>query len=71
MLVLVTHDRYMLRRLSSDILGLDGRGGVRLFADFDQWENDRREALEREALARKPAKTKSKPQTAPQKKKPT
>src|SRR5204863_5653853 len=27
-LVLVTHDRYMMDRLSTDIVGLDGRGNV-------------------------------------------
>jgi ATP-binding cassette subfamily F protein uup len=55
-LVLVTHDRALLRKLATDILGLDGRGGVRLFADFEQWESDRRRTAEREAQAnRKPA----------------
>jgi ATP-binding cassette subfamily F protein uup len=38
-LVLVTHDRYMLRRLSTDILGLDGAGGAQLYSDYTQWEN--------------------------------
>ena len=38
-LVLVTHDRYMLRRLSTDILGLDGEGGANLYTDYTQWEN--------------------------------
>ena len=37
-LVLVTHDRYMLDRVSTVVLGLDGRGGVGLFADYSQWE---------------------------------
>jgi ABC transport system ATP-binding/permease protein len=37
--VLVTHDRYMLQRLSSDILGLDGKGGAHVFSDYTQWEN--------------------------------
>ena len=38
-LILVTHDRYMLRRLSSDILGLDGKGGADQYTDYTQWEN--------------------------------
>jgi ATP-binding cassette subfamily F protein uup len=38
-LVLVTHDRYMLRRLSTDLLSLDGNGGVNLYTDYSQWEN--------------------------------
>ncbi len=37
-LVLVTHDRYMLDRVSTVVLGLDGMGGAGLFADYSQWE---------------------------------
>ena len=37
-LVLVTHDRYMLDRVSTVVLGLDGLGGAGLFADYSQWE---------------------------------
>jgi ABC transport system ATP-binding/permease protein len=37
-LVLVTHDRYLLDRVSTVVLGLDGRGGAQLFADYWQWE---------------------------------
>ncbi len=37
-LVLVTHDRYMLDRVSTAVIGLDGQGGVGLFADYSQWE---------------------------------
>jgi ATP-binding cassette subfamily F protein uup len=37
-LVLVTHDRYMLDRVSTIVLGLDGRGGAGSFADYSQWE---------------------------------
>jgi ATP-binding cassette subfamily F protein uup len=37
-LVLVTHDRYMLDRVSNVVLGLDGMGNARLFADYLQWE---------------------------------
>jgi ATP-binding cassette subfamily F protein uup len=38
-LVLVTHDRYMLDRVSTIVLGLDGRGGAERFADYSQWED--------------------------------
>jgi ABC transport system ATP-binding/permease protein len=38
-LVLVTHDRYMLDRVSTVVLGLDGRGGAERFADYSQWED--------------------------------
>jgi ATP-binding cassette subfamily F protein uup len=37
-LVLVTHDRYMLDRVSTVVLGLDGQGGAGVFADYSQWE---------------------------------
>ena len=37
-LVLVTHDRYMLDRVSNVVLGLDGRGNAAIFADYAQWE---------------------------------
>jgi len=37
-LVLVTHDRYMLDRVSNVVLGLDGRGSAESFADYSQWE---------------------------------
>jgi ATP-binding cassette subfamily F protein uup len=37
-LVLVTHDRYMLDRVSTIVLGLDGQGGAESFADYAQWE---------------------------------
>jgi ATP-binding cassette subfamily F protein uup len=38
-LVLVTHDRYMLDRVSNTVLGLDGKGSSKLFADYSQWED--------------------------------
>jgi ATP-binding cassette subfamily F protein uup len=37
-LVLVTHDRYMLDRVSNVVLGLDGHAHARTFADYAQWE---------------------------------
>jgi len=37
-LVLVTHDRYLLDRVSTIVLGLDGNGRVERFADYSQWE---------------------------------
>ena len=43
-LVLVTHDRYMLDRVSTTVLGLDGRGNAASFADYSQWEQWIRQA---------------------------
>jgi ATP-binding cassette subfamily F protein uup len=37
-LVLVTHDRYMLDRVCTSVLGLDGKGNSERFADYSQWE---------------------------------
>jgi ABC transport system ATP-binding/permease protein len=37
-LLLVTHDRFMLERVSTVILALDGAGGATTFADYGQWE---------------------------------
>ena len=36
-LVMVTHDRSLLDRLCTEILGLDGQGRATLFADYTQW----------------------------------
>jgi ATP-binding cassette subfamily F protein uup len=38
-LVLVTHDRYLLNRVTTTVLGLDGRGHTGRFADYAQWED--------------------------------
>jgi ATP-binding cassette subfamily F protein uup len=41
-LVLVTHDRFMLDRIATVIVALDGEGGAETFADYRQWEAARR-----------------------------
>ncbi len=38
-LVLVTHDRYLLNRVASTVVGLDGNGRIGQFADYGQWED--------------------------------
>ena len=48
-LVLVTHDRYMLDRVSNIVLGLDGAGSAESFADYSQWEAS---LAERKSLGR-------------------
>ncbi len=48
-LVLVTHDRYLLDRVSTIVLGLNGQGSAEAFADYSQWE-------EWQAEQKKPAK---------------
>ncbi|HUO64009.1 MAG TPA: ABC-F family ATP-binding cassette domain-containing protein [Terriglobales bacterium] len=56
-LVLVTHDRFMLERVSTTILALDGEGGAETFADYPQWEAARmsRAAAPRSAAEAPPA----------------
>jgi ATP-binding cassette subfamily F protein uup len=44
-LVLVTHDRYLLDRVSTRLLALDGRGGAVPYADYAQWEAGRRASV--------------------------
>lgn len=48
-LVLVTHDRWLLDRVSTRLLALDGTGRAEWFADYAQWEaaQERKAAEER------------------------
>jgi ATP-binding cassette subfamily F protein uup len=46
-LVLVTHDRFLLDRVSTMVLGLDGQGNAELFADYWQWEAAQSRAVPR------------------------
>ncbi|HEV7731597.1 MAG TPA: ABC-F family ATP-binding cassette domain-containing protein [Candidatus Binatia bacterium] len=41
-IVLVTHDRYLFERVTTTVLALDGTGVVTPFADYRQWEAERR-----------------------------
>jgi ATP-binding cassette subfamily F protein uup len=57
-MVLVTHDRYMLDRVSTTVLGLDGLGGAERFADYSQWEawlEEREESVMAGSVERKPS----------------
>ena len=53
-LVLVTHDRFLLDRVSNVVFGLDGLGGAERFADYSQWE-----AWQQERLAQRSSKSKN------------
>jgi ATP-binding cassette subfamily F protein uup len=52
-LVLVTHDRFLLDRVSTVVFGLDGLGGSQRFADYSQWEEwrDQRVIAQKTQLA--------------------
>jgi len=52
-LVLVTHDRYLLDRVSTGLLALDGRGGIVPYADYAQWEIGQRAAPRARAEAKR------------------
>ncbi len=55
-MVMVTHDRYLLDRVSTAVLGLDGEGGAEIYADYWQWQQAQ--------TASKPTKT-AKAETSP------
>ncbi|GJL65278.1 MAG: multidrug ABC transporter ATP-binding protein [Nitrospirales bacterium] len=38
-LILVTHDRFMLTKVCTQFIGLDGDGAYGLFAEYEQWES--------------------------------
>jgi ATP-binding cassette subfamily F protein uup len=69
-LVLVTHDRYMLDRVSSVVVGLDGLGNAGRFADYSQWEVWQAEQIEdAKRAASKAATAEDQRAPTPQKKK--
>ena len=67
-LVLVTHDRYMLDRISNVVLGLDGLGGAERFADYSQWELWQAERKQQKEQAAKPNAKSAAPPSSPKKK---
>ncbi len=67
-LVLVTHDRYMLDRISTVVLGLNGLGGAESFADYSQWEQWQDEATRVDRQRQKEEST-DRPSSAPSGKK--
>ncbi len=45
--LLITHDRFMLDRIATEYIALDGQGSVKEFAGFDQWESWRKSVREK------------------------
>ena len=62
--VLVSHDRFLVDRVTTDLIALDGEGGWRELADLSQWEEMREELEAREAAREERAKPASKPADA-------
>jgi len=63
-LVLVSHDRQLIDRATTEILALDGRGGTERYADYAQWQAERRAVKAPEksrATAARPTAPKRKP----------
>ncbi len=60
-IVLVTHDRFMLQRLATRVLALDGTGGARHHASYEQWQDA---AAVQAPRVEKPAKTDPDPPAA-------
>lgn len=68
-IVLVTHDRYLLDRVSTQVLGLDGDGGATMYADYAQFEEtlgQRKPGKAKQPVAKAPAPAPT--TTAPKKK---
>ena len=60
-IVLITHDRFLMDRLSDRLLYLDGAGGARFFADYDQWLEARKPLASAPTRAEVPARKKPAP----------
>lgn len=64
-ILLVSHDRFLLDRLADFVLGFDGKGGCRQYADFRQWLDD----IQGNSPVDKPTKEKPTKASSPAKKK--
>ena len=60
--VLVSHDRYLLRRVCNGFIGLDGKGGWAAYGSYEQWERELQ--VEEEPKARKEKPVSSSRETA-------
>ncbi len=63
-ILLVTHDRFMLARLSSQVLALDGKGEAKFYADYAQWQSAKERAELKEKEQSRPAVKEVKPAAA-------
>ena len=67
-------DRYLLDRVSTLVLGLDGHGGAERFADYSQWDvwqEQRKQKPKNATEARPPSSAPSTPGTSSAKEKPS
>jgi len=54
-ILLVTHDRFLLDTVSTDVLALDGAGGYRYFSGYAQWEKHKDDKFRQVAPIKKAA----------------
>jgi ATP-binding cassette subfamily F protein uup len=54
-IVLVTHDRFLLARLSTELLALDGEGNAKFHPSIEQWQNYTDETAKRKQADKKAA----------------
>jgi len=54
-IVIVSHDRYLLDRVSTMVIGLDGKGEAGIFADYSQWEAWRSDVAQEKTAAKERA----------------
>jgi ATP-binding cassette subfamily F protein uup len=54
-LVLVSHDRELMNRLCTEVVGLDGRGGAALYGSVEQWLTAYERSTAEAAAAARPA----------------
>ena len=68
-LMLITHDRYMLEKVCTQFIGLDGQGGHGTFAEYGQWEDwlRRRNAQSTASLPDSPSKRRPSRSATPKK----
>ena len=64
-LVLVTHDRFMLDRVSSEILALDGAGGAETYASLWQWQAAQDQKQEKRSAEARASSSRPAPKAAP------
>ncbi len=66
-LVLVTHDRWLLDRVSTRLLALDGMGCAEWFADYAQWEAAQVRKVSKESRSQPPRDRGAKPNSGKRK----
>jgi ATP-binding cassette subfamily F protein uup len=64
-LVLVSHDRELMDRLCTEVVGLDGRGGARLYGSVGQWLADHESSNAAAARSARAAEGAAKPAARP------